>query len=388
MERAERAEHRAQAASMLEPIYLASANFERVMATLSTRLDYSQDPDERRELLGRLAKLHEEQKEDYAAALATVARLLEEDVTDQDTVRELERLARVADSGAELARIYAAALERVNIDEPATAKLSQRAAQLFAEHGDIEKSLLYYRRALEFDADDRQVFEELDALLARAGKHGERVELYSSALENRFEDAERISLLHQVAELHRGLVEQLRPAAGLRLLLHEVHTAARAAAYLVVPRDVQIVVAHVDDCLDHPRPDGMRVGEPTAAHAIAGGKVLLAGLRPGRLSELLGRSGLARLAPKTVADRRALDRELMRVRSDGAAVEVEEYQSKIAGVAAPVVGPDGEAAGAIGVSVSRSEFAARRWELERLVREAAGRAPGIALDGDRRLGGR
>ncbi|HTV24521.1 MAG TPA: tetratricopeptide repeat protein [Polyangiaceae bacterium] len=204
MERAERAEHRAQAASMLEPIYLASANFDRVMATLSTRLDYSQDPDERRELLGRLAKLHEEQKEDYAAALGTVARLLEEDVTDQDTVRELERLARVADSGADLAKIYAAALEKVNIDEPATAKLSQRAAQLFAEHGDIEKSLLYYRRALEFDADDRQVFEELDALLARAGKHGERVELYSSALENRFEDAERIALLHQMAELHRG----------------------------------------------------------------------------------------------------------------------------------------------------------------------------------------
>jgi golgin subfamily B member 1 len=204
MERAERSEHRAQAASMLEPIYLSSANFDRVMATLSTRLESSQDPDERRELLGRLAKLHEEQKEDYASALATVARLLEEDVTDQDTVRELERLARVADSGAELARIYAAALERVNIDEPATARLSQRAAQLFSEHGDIDKSLTYYRRALEFDADDRQVFEELDALLARAGKHEDRVALYATALENRFEDAERIGLLHQTAELYRG----------------------------------------------------------------------------------------------------------------------------------------------------------------------------------------
>jgi tetratricopeptide (TPR) repeat protein len=208
MERAERPEHRAQAASMLEPLYLASANFDRVMATLATRLESSQDPDERRDLLIRLAKLHEEQKEDYAAALATVARLLEEDVTDQDTVRELERLARVADSGAELARVYATALERVNIDEPATAKLSQRAGQLFAEHGDIDKSLTYYRRALEFDADDRQVFEELDALLARAGKHEERVALYSSALENRFEDAERIALLHQMADLYRGALSK------------------------------------------------------------------------------------------------------------------------------------------------------------------------------------
>jgi DNA-binding IclR family transcriptional regulator len=204
----------------------------------------------------------------------------------------------------------------------------------------------------------------------------------------RLDDMRGYGLGYRVAELHRGLVEQLQPAAGVKLILHEVHTAGRAAAYLVVPRDVQIVVAHVDDCLDHPRPEGMRVGEPTAAHAIAGGKVLLAGLRPGRLSELLSRTGLGRLAPQTVADRRALDRELMRVRSDGAAVEVEEYQSKIAGVAAPVAGPDGEVAGAIGVSVSRSEFAARRWELERLVRQAAARAAAIDVDAERRLTGR
>ena len=93
---------------------------------------------------------------------------------------------------------------------------------------------------------------------------------------------------------------------------------------------------------------------PPPPHAIAAGKVMLAALRPGRLAELLTRSGLPRLAPRTVADRRALDRELMRVRSDGAAVEVEEYQAGVAGVAAPVPGPDGELAGAIGVACRRA----------------------------------
>jgi len=213
MEHAERAEHRAHAAALLEPLYLASGNFDRVMATLASRLEYSTDPDERRELLTRLAKLHEEQKEDYGAALSTIAKLLNEDVTDQDTVRELERLARVADSGAELARIYAAALERVTVDEAATAKLAQRTGQLFAEHGDLERSLSFYRRALEFDPDDRQVFDELDDLLARAGKHEERVALFTSALENRYEDAERLTLLHQSAELYRGPLA--RPEAAI-----------------------------------------------------------------------------------------------------------------------------------------------------------------------------
>ena len=102
---------------------------------------------------------------------------------------------------------------------------------------------------------------------------------------------------------------------------------------------------------------------------------MLAALRPGRLTELLTRSGLPRLAPRTVADRRALDRELMRVRSDGAAIEVEEYQAQVAGVAAPIPGPDGEIVGAIGVSVVRtpsSPPAAGTWSA--LVRAAAGHA--------------
>jgi len=53
---------------------------------------------------------------------------------------------------------------------------------------------------------------------------------------------------------------------------------------------------------------------------------------------------------------------------------VEEYVPGVAGVAAPVLGADGEVTAALGVSVPRSEFTARRWELERVVRTAAARA--------------
>jgi DNA-binding IclR family transcriptional regulator len=202
----------------------------------------------------------------------------------------------------------------------------------------------------------------------------------------RMHDVRGYGLGYRVAELHRSLTEQVRPSGALRALLHEVHISAGAAAYLTVPRDVDIVVAHVDDCADHPRPALMRVGEPTAAHAIAGGKVVLAGLRPGRLAELIGRDGMPRLGPLTVSDRRVLDRELMRIRSDGAAVEVEEFEAGVAGIAAPVPGPGGETAGALGVSVSRAEFAARRWELERVVRRAAARAAAMTSDTERRTG--
>lgn len=189
----------------------------------------------------------------------------------------------------------------------------------------------------------------------------------------RLHDVRGYGLGYRVAELHRSLTDQVRPPGPLRAALREVHTAAGAAAYLAVFRDVDVVVADVDDCNDHPRPVDLRVGEPTPAHATAAGKVMLAGLRPARLAELLERTGLPRFGPRTVADRRALDRELMRIRSDGAAVEVEEFVEGVAGVAAPVLGADGEVEAALGVSVPRAEFTARRWELERVVRGAAAR---------------
>ena len=70
----------------------------------------------------------------------------------------------------------------------------------------------------------------------------------------RLQEAHGYGLGYRVAELHRSLTEQVRPEPALRTALREVHTAAEAAAYLAVFRDVDVVVAHVDDCADHPAP--------------------------------------------------------------------------------------------------------------------------------------
>src|SRR5690606_12217211 len=77
---AEEGSQRARAAALLEPVYLVRADFDRVTATLRTRLQTTDDPEERRELIGRLAQIQEEQKEDYAGALEISAQLLDDDL--------------------------------------------------------------------------------------------------------------------------------------------------------------------------------------------------------------------------------------------------------------------------------------------------------------------
>lgn len=175
----------------------------------------------------------------------------------------------------------------------------------------------------------------------------------------------------RVVGLYRGMTERIVPPAPAREVLADLHTRIGAAAVLAVLRAGEVVVAHTETCAAHPGP-GVVPGEPLPAHATAPGKALLAGLDGGRLGDILGSGAgaLTALTPHTLTDRRLLDRDLLRVRSAGVAVEVEEHARGRAGLAVAV--PSGTGAAALGVVVSRADLAGRRWELEQAVREAVG----------------
>jgi len=194
--------HAARAAETLEAVYLARHEWRKVMGTLEARLGASQDPDERRQLLRRLSKLEEEQSDDLKAALEVTARLLAEDVADEATWAELERLARAANSEARLAQVYASELEKATSDDPATAKLSARTGELFEQLGDVDRSLVFFRRAYAFSPEEQTVaFSAIDRLLTKANRPNERVSLYREALDHRNDPADRVKTLHVIATL-------------------------------------------------------------------------------------------------------------------------------------------------------------------------------------------
>jgi tetratricopeptide (TPR) repeat protein len=200
-----RREHGARAAEMLEPVYLARLDWRRVMATLEARLETSQDPDERRQLLRRVAKMHEEQEENYVAALETTAKLLAEDPAEEETWAELERFARVANAEGRLAEIFAAELSKITSDEPATARLAQRTGELFEMHKDVDRALTFYRRAHAFDPEAKNgTFEAIDRLLREAGRPRERVQLFREALDFKNDPAERLQALHTIAAIEES----------------------------------------------------------------------------------------------------------------------------------------------------------------------------------------
>lgn len=194
-----------RAATTLEHVHVGRGDWRGVMRTLDARARLTQDPDERRALVRRLAKLHEEQQEDFGAALDVHAKLLADDPFDADTRDELERLAKVAGAEARLASIYASVLDGLVDETDDSAALALRTGRLYDGLGDVERALTLYRRALAFaPGESPAAFAALDGLFVRTSRPGERVALYRASLEHRFEPAARVAALHTIADLEEN----------------------------------------------------------------------------------------------------------------------------------------------------------------------------------------
>lgn len=230
LEAAEEPEQRSQVAEMLEPVYLAAHDWDKLKGALEARLETSQDPSARGELLMRLATLYEEQLEDYSSALDTVAKRLREDPADEDIWGEVERLGRVLGEGNELrvAEIFASALNEVPTDDQKTATLSARTGELFDEAGKLDEALKWYTRSYEYRPDSTEAFEAIDSLLVRLERKEDRIYHYRQALDNTFDDATRVRYLHVVAQLQRELEQDDDAIETLRELLDSDESNAEA----------------------------------------------------------------------------------------------------------------------------------------------------------------
>ncbi|MFI9625899.1 IclR family transcriptional regulator [Streptomyces sp. NPDC052042] len=92
----------------------------------------------------------------------------------------------------------------------------------------------------------------------------------------------------------------------------------------------------------------VEVGRRFPLHAGSSGKAILAFLPGDRRETVLARP-LEPLTERTITDSAALRAELAEIAREGVAVSMGERQSDAASIAAPLIGPDGEAHGSISV---------------------------------------
>lgn len=114
------------------------------------------------------------------------------------------------------------------------------------------------------------------------------------------------------------------------------------------------------------------IGRGYPAHATSLGKLLLAHLTADARDLVLAERGLARCTPNTITGRDRLNTELDLIRSQGFAVDDEEYEEGLRCIGAPIVGHTGHVVAAIGIGGPVTRVTPRRvGELAELVMSTA-----------------
>lgn len=170
-----------------------------------------------------------------------------------------------------------------------------------------------------------------------------------------------MSFLHQ-----RRLWKEAEP------VLEELKNRSSETTYLAVLDGNQATVLLVQDSPQSVLAK-VKLGQSLPAHASAAGKALLAFLPPAELDRIFDEQDLKPFTSKTLPDLHRLKAHLQEVGRSGYAVEDEEVEEGLKGIAAPVRDATGRVVAAVGLLGPSSHLPEKRIEeeLKLLITEAA-----------------
>ncbi len=171
-----------------------------------------------------------------------------------------------------------------------------------------------------------------------------------------------------------SMLYECRPENSLEVkiesVIEELAERAHRQAYLAVLTDGEVTVAQVKSPPDSP-PAGVAQGFHGASHALALGKVLLAGMGSEYVQKHIEDHGLEAFTPRTIVHPTQLHAHLNKVRMVGVAMDFEEFAQNLCCVAAPVQNSKGEVQGAIGLSTTTRRIGKEGHHLIELVQWAS-----------------
>ena len=209
------------AAEVLEPIYVAQQRWFDLIRVYEAKLEGAADPRERLRLTRYVARLYEEQLEDFEKASRWYARLFRELPSDPGIRDQLQRLASMVDNWAFVADTYQDYLDGEEAESSDLRDVAIAAATIYDRRlGEVDKAFRAYRRALAI-ADDgvpdpRELVRRLEDLLGRAKKWVELVAIYDDVVAGNDDDLRRDVLVKRARLFEDGLGDPARAIEGWR----------------------------------------------------------------------------------------------------------------------------------------------------------------------------
>jgi DNA-binding IclR family transcriptional regulator len=165
-------------------------------------------------------------------------------------------------------------------------------------------------------------------------------------------------------------------------VIEELVRRAQRYAYAAVLSGGEMEVTKVKSPPMSP-PVGVVEGFHGASHALALGKVLLAGMGSEYVEGYINDRGLEAFTVRTIVRPAQLHAHLNKVRMVGVATDFEEFAQNLCSVAAPVKSRSGKVRGAIGLSTTARLVHSEGQQLIGMVQQAAGEASALLEEAPR-----
>ena len=201
-------------AEILDPLYQASAEWEKLIKVHEAQLAHTEDPEERIAMYYRIAEDAEERLMDPAHAFGVYVRAMKERPRDERTGEEIERLAGMIDGGWEqLANAYADVLSVEGVDAETQSLMGKRLARVFEEElADIAKAEETYRYVLTVAERDQDALANLDRIYSSLEQWPELAGVLEQRAASAEDEADKIELYGRLGQVYEEQLGQVDDA--------------------------------------------------------------------------------------------------------------------------------------------------------------------------------
>ncbi len=196
---------------ILEPLYQASSEWEKLIRVREAGLAHITEPEERIATYHRMAEDAEERLLDPVLAFDVYVRAIKESPLNERSGEEIERLAAMLDGGWEqLANAYADVLSLEGVETATLTTIGKRLARVFEEElADVAKAEETYRYVLTVAPDEQDALANLDRIYSSLEQWPELAGILEQRAASAEDSAEKVELYTRLGQVYEERLAQV-----------------------------------------------------------------------------------------------------------------------------------------------------------------------------------